>query len=256
MKNILTTNEVKNKYEISVINRTFYMVEDAIRIIEDMELDIDTVIKVLNINVALKREVASDEQHDFYKVCAAKHSVDIIKYTKDNTFGFLDLMLSMVDNEQEDLKIRNENVAKAVVLSLFVRALEKDGAEPIDELQTSDTLNKSNMSNFDKKVGALASRLLIPKKEFNDKIGEIIYNTSYSEQRGEEQLLSVSLIRELLIEKLMKKYNVTEHMANVRLSVADLGDDKYDSLGQSIFSSFRCSYFDSESTKDVSKTKK
>ena len=54
----------------------------------------------------------------------------------------------------------------------------------------------------------------------------------------------------------MKKYNVTEHMANVRLSVANVDDKKYDSLGQAIFSSFRCPYFDNESTKDPTKTKK
>ena len=84
----------------------------------------------------------------------------------------------------------------------------------------------------------------------------MVYNASYNEQRGEEQLLSVSLIRKLLIEKLMKKYNVTEHMANVRLLNANLGDNKYDSLGQSVIDEFKRSYFDSESAKDSSKTKK
>lgn len=233
MENIVTTKEKKMVYDISVINRAFYMVEDAIRAIEDMDLDMDTIIKALGL------------------------SIKIYDHTKNNNDNEINAKFWYDDNEVSiynyAIENKNELTAEAVILILIYRSMCKEGIEDFsfEDIKDEDFVNK-----FKKRVEALASRLLIPKKEFSDKIGEIVYYTSYNEQRGEEQLLSVSLIRKLLIEKLMKKYDVTEHMANVRLSVADLGDGKYDPLGTMAISEFKRSYFDSESTKEQSKTKK
>lgn len=245
MKKIVKTNEIDNYYDIKVINRAWYMVKDAIKIIEDMNLDIDVISKALGLNILDEKFTnISCVERDFFVVSTNRDGIKLSMYTKDS------------DAKSYDDTSRNELVAKGIILNFFLKAFEIDDASPIDEIQIEDALNKDNMTEFCGRVEALASRLLIPKKEFSDEIGEIVYNASYNEQRGEEQLLSISLIRKLLIEKLMKKYNVTEHMANVRLLNANLGDNKYDSLVQSVISDFKRLYFDSESAKETAKTKK
>lgn len=245
MKKIVKTNEIDNYYDIKVINRAWYMVKDAIKIIEDMNLDIDVISKALGLNILDEKFTnISCVERDFFVISTNRDGIKLSMYTKDS------------DAKSYDDTSRNELVAKGIILNFFLKAFEIDDASPIDEIQIEDALNKDNMTEFGGRVEALASRLLIPKKEFNDELWETVYYASRNEQTGEEQLLSVSLIRKFLIEKLMAKYNVTEYVANVRLFFAELNTEKYDSLGRSAIKSFKRSYFDSESTKEQSKTKK
>ena len=91
-------------------------------------------------------------ERDFFVVSTNRDGIKLSMYTKDS------------DAKSYDDTSRNELVAKGIILNFFLKAFEIDDASPIDEIQLEDALN--NMSNFDKRVEALASRLLIPKKEF------------------------------------------------------------------------------------------
>ncbi len=247
-QNYITIKELEGKLEKSDQSDLINYIKNAIRHMEKMNANENDIINGNNMSIERRfMSLKSSDEQKRYDVEVSNNEVVLYNYGEDSWTPINGHYSCNHENERELL-------AKAVILRFLLSALSDKGIAKIDQIYLKDALGTENMTDFEKRIEELASRLIIPQSVFSDELGHDIAKLLYDEGRGEKSLIGFELERNILLAKL-QSYGANEKMARVRLKNA-VFDGKYDSYTERPYlNKFTYYYDDMHNEKDPVKNK-
>ena len=203
-------SQIEKMPELDTI-RALCDVKEEINTLDVLGIDYDTFIESMNINLVYSSKVDNN-------IVINKPRVDII--FDGNSAEFRVINQDFDSYRLTDEKI-NEFKVKAVILTLLYSRLKKEGLIWIDKLRLVDAYELEKGNRIDQYIDELAARLLIPSKEFNEKVAEEIYFVYNKSNEGEANIIDFATLRKLFVENLKRKYKVSDYMADLRIKCAN-----------------------------------
>lgn len=212
MKAVMTIKELNEELDLRMKNKVLHEVSAAVDYLEAIGADENVLLSGSNINC---NEIVSNSKENIpmYYVLVEENGVWLQVFTNSELAGVESFLCNPDD--------KRELLAKAAILNLILKALENNGIKGIEQIMLADALNENNMTNFEKRIEELASRLLIPQKEFTTEPAKAIYRVVSNEEEHYKQLINIRLAKELFLEKLCQAYGVSKKIAKIRLSIAN-----------------------------------
>lgn len=209
IKNENNTNINEQIPEVKMVS-ALADIQDEIRTLSYLNIQNDVFLDSMGIELKYSKE--KDES------IVDRPKVDIIAY--DNIVEFK-IISNDLSNFEITKELENELKAKAVVLIMLIKQLEKNGYGNDLEVVMLDTFNNKTKDYIDNFINELASKLLIPHTEFTEDVAKRIYSVYRSTNLREDNMINFGTLKKLFVENLKRKYKVREYMVNLRLKVAD-----------------------------------
>ena len=159
-------------------------------------------------------------------------TISLIELEKKIDIPLTNMAINMVDDAVDKIShIRtiksnnaypNEYLALEKVCDLFSKALLIKEAFEIDRIELKDADLANSKSELQRKLGAIATKLIIPESFFTDDMANDILRIINNSRHNVSQLIGVKEERDLIIRTLMDEYDVNESTAKLRLKKVDL----------------------------------
>lgn len=254
-KECISLKELDNLLDERNKNRLINYVEEAIRHLESMETGNESLAETIKrgLNIKESKSLIDTDGADYYNVSSTLDEIKLIYFHKVD--GWREERRFACNSEDE-----KELLAKGVILNLLLRACNEvelcDTNLDIKELKMFDALISNYMTDFEKRIEALSTRLLIPQKEFSCGFAKVIQNLYYERNKGKKELLSVELLRSVFIARL-QSYGVSKKVAKIRLENAVFDENiSYSYVTPDVYASlddFARGYYDSDDINEPQK---
>lgn len=176
--------------------------------------------------------------------------ISLVELEKKIDIPLTNMAISMVDSAVDKIShirtLKNnsayttEYLALEKVCDLFSKALLIKNAFEIDRIELINDDLVNSKSELQRKLGAIATKLIIPESFFTDDMANDILTTINNSRHNIDQLISVKEQRDLIIKALVDEYDVLESTAKLRLKKVNL--KKYSSFEAELLSEFYHEY--------------
>lgn len=176
--------------------------------------------------------------------------ISLVELEKKIDIPLTNMAISMVDSAVDKIshiRIINGNsvyskeyLALEEVCDLFSKALLIKNAFEIDRIELINDDLVNSKSELQRKLGAIATKLIIPELFFTDDMAKDILTTINNSRHNIDQLIGVKEQRDLIIKALVDEYDVLESTAKLRLKKVNL--KKYSSFEAELLSEFYHEY--------------